>query len=84
MPDTPSLRDRLGGRWAVSLRGWAVLTSIALVSLPLSAQITDDGLQTLAASKSLKKLSLSGVKNVTPAGIAKLKQAKPELVVESN
>ena len=49
-----------------------------------SAQISDDGLQALAGSKSLKKLSLSGVKNVTPAGIAKLKQAKPELVVESN
>lgn len=42
MPDAPSLRDRLGGRWAISLRGWVALTVITLVSLPLSAQIADD------------------------------------------
>ena len=48
-----------------------------------SAQVTDNGLQTLAASKSLKKLSLSGLKNVTPAGIEKLKQARPELAIQT-
>ena len=48
-----------------------------------SAQVTDNGLQTLAASKSLKKLSLSGLKNVTPAGIEKLKQARPEFAIQT-
>jgi hypothetical protein len=48
-----------------------------------SAQVTDDGLQSLAASKSLKKLMLSGLKNVTPAGLAKLRQACPQLVIEA-
>ncbi|MDA0283146.1 MAG: hypothetical protein O3B86_07300, partial [Planctomycetota bacterium] len=38
-----------------------------------SAQITDSGLLSLAASKSLKKLSLSGLKKVTPAGIEQLR-----------
>jgi signal transduction histidine kinase len=36
------LRDRLGGRWAISLRGWIVMSVITLASLPLSAQISDD------------------------------------------
>ncbi len=48
-----------------------------------SAQVTDDGLQALAASKSLKKLTLSGLKKVSPAGIEKLRQARPELVIQS-
>jgi hypothetical protein len=47
-----------------------------------SAQVTDAGLQTLAASKSLKKLSLSGLKNITPAGIEQLRKARPELVIQ--
>jgi hypothetical protein len=47
-----------------------------------SAQLTDDGLQTLAAAKSLKKLSLTGVKSVTAAGIDRLRQARPDLVIE--
>lgn len=47
-----------------------------------SAQITDEGLQALAASKSLKKLTLSGLKKVSPAGIEKLRQARPDLQVQ--
>jgi len=46
------------------------------------AQLTDDGLQVLAACKSLKKLSLDGVKKVTAAGVDRLRQARPELVIE--
>lgn len=47
-----------------------------------SAQVTDDGLQSLAASKSLKKLALSGMKGITPAGIEKLRKSRPELTIE--
>jgi hypothetical protein len=47
------------------------------------AAITDDGLQQLAASKSLKKLALGSMKQVTPSGIARLKMAKPTLVIEA-
>jgi Leucine Rich repeat len=49
-----------------------------------SALITDEGLRALGASKSLKKLSLSGVKGVTPAGIEKLRKAQPKWVIEVN
>ena len=49
-----------------------------------SAQVTDDGLQLLAASKSLKKLSLSGLKGITPMGIEKLRKAQPKWVIEVN
>ena len=49
-----------------------------------SAQMTDEGLQALAASKSLKKLSLSGVKGITPAGIEKLRKAQPQWKIEVN
>jgi hypothetical protein len=48
-----------------------------------SAQVTDEGLQSLAASKSLKKLVLSGLKNITPAGLDKLRGACPQLTIES-
>jgi hypothetical protein len=48
-----------------------------------SAQITDTGLQALAASKSLKKISLSGCKSITPAGVEQLRKARPKLEVES-
>jgi hypothetical protein len=44
----------------------------------------DDGLQLLAASKSLKKLALSGLKGITPMGIAKLRKAQPKWVIEVN
>ena len=47
-----------------------------------SAKVTDEGLMELAASKSLKKLSLTGLKLVTPAGVEKLRKARPELQVE--
>ena len=50
-----------------------------------SAQITDAGLQALVASKSLKKLSLSGNKKLTPAGLEQArKAARPELTIEAN
>ena len=47
-----------------------------------SAQVTDEGLKYLATSKSLKKISLNGLKQVTAAGIDALKAARPELTVE--
>jgi hypothetical protein len=36
-----------------------------------------------AASKSLRKLTLSGLKNVTPAGTQRLRKSRPMLVVEA-
>jgi hypothetical protein len=48
-----------------------------------NAQVTDAGLQALAAAKSLKKLTLSGLKKVTSAGIEQLRKARPELVIQS-
>ncbi|MFO0870281.1 MAG: hypothetical protein U0935_15235 [Pirellulales bacterium] len=47
-----------------------------------SASVTDAGLLRLADCKTLKRLWLSGLKQVTPAGIAQLRQARPDLVVE--
>ena len=49
-----------------------------------SAQVTDAGLQLLAASRSLKKLSLGGLKGITPTGIEKLREAQPKWVIEVN
>ncbi len=46
------------------------------------AQITDQGLQALAASKSLKKLSVLGLKKITAEGVAKLKAAHPDWQIE--
>ena len=48
-----------------------------------SAQVDDEGLQSLAAAKSLKKLSLTGLKKITAAGIDRLKQSRPDLVIEA-
>ena len=47
-----------------------------------SARLTDEGLRHLAKSKSLKKITLSGLKQVTAAGIEELKKVRPELTVE--
>lgn len=47
-----------------------------------SAQLTDDGIQVLAGAKSLKKLSLSGMQKITPAGVERLRLARPELSIE--
>jgi hypothetical protein len=47
-----------------------------------NAQLTDDGLQALAGSKTLKTVTLSGMKKVTPAGVERLRQARPELVID--
>ena len=48
-----------------------------------SAPVDDEGLQSLAAAKSLKKLSLFGLKKITPAGLDRLRKARPELVIEA-
>ena len=47
-----------------------------------SAQVTDEGLRHLFGAKSLKKITVSGLKQVTDAGIEELKKARPELIVE--
>ena len=47
-----------------------------------SAQLTNAGLQMLAMSKSLKKLTISGLKNVTPQGVDALQKVRPDLVIE--
>jgi hypothetical protein len=47
-----------------------------------NAQVTDAGLATLAESKSLKKLSLGGLKRVTPEGIERLRKARPDWQIE--
>ena len=47
-----------------------------------SAKVTDEGLMELAVSKSLKRLSLSGLKGVTPAGVERLRKARPEMQVD--
>ena len=47
-----------------------------------SAQVTDAGLQILATSKSLKRLTLSGMKGITPAGVERLKASRPELLID--
>ena len=47
-----------------------------------SAQLTNDGIQVLAGAKSLKKLSLSGMRKITPAGVERLRLARPELSIE--
>lgn len=47
-----------------------------------SAIVTDEGLQSLASAKSLKKLSLTGLKNVTSDGIDQLRKTRPDLNIE--
>lgn len=47
-----------------------------------STQLSDDGLQALAESKTLKNLSLIGNKKVTAAGVERLRKARPELTIE--
>jgi hypothetical protein len=48
-----------------------------------SAQLTDEGLQALAASKSLKKLTLTGLKQVTAEGVKRLRESLPQCVIEN-
>lgn len=47
-----------------------------------SAQVTDEGLQFLAASKSLKNLTLRRMKNITPAGVESLRTTRPGLIID--
>lgn len=49
-----------------------------------NAKVTDEGIQHLAESKSLKKLTLSRLKNVSKRGIERLQKARPELKVAVN
>lgn len=47
-----------------------------------SAQITDEGLMALAASKSLKTVTLEGLKKISESGVARLRSARPEVTIE--
>ena len=47
-----------------------------------SATLSDNGLQGLAAAKSLKKLSLTGIKSLTPAGVERLRKSRPEMAID--
>jgi hypothetical protein len=47
------------------------------------AKLTDEGLQKLAAVKTLKTVKLGKMKGVTAEGVAKLRAARPDLTVES-
>ena len=64
-----------------SLRGVGLMPALEEFNLG-SANVTDAGLMELAVSRSLKKMSLTGLKLVTPAGIERLRKACPELQVE--
>ena len=64
-----------------SLRGVGLIPALEEFNLG-SANGTDAGLMELAVSRSLKKMSLTGLKLVTPAGIERLRKAFPELQVE--
>lgn len=46
------------------------------------AQITNDGLQSLAACKSLKLLQITRLKEVTDAGVQQLQKSRPDLKVD--
>ncbi len=46
------------------------------------AKLTDTGLMHLTKSRSLKRLTLGRLKDVTEAGVAELKKARPELNIE--
>jgi signal transduction histidine kinase len=80
VPDAPSLRDRLGGRWAVSLRGWVALTAVTLLSLPLSAQIADDSPARRAAAFGLTLTTMvvvGAVMAVTSATVFRRRTTRP-------
>ena len=68
--------------------GMAVLDAVAklpaLETFSISgAALTDEGIQKLAAVKTLKAVKLGKMKGVTADGIAKLRAARPDMVVES-
>jgi hypothetical protein len=65
-----------------SLPAIAALPQLAEFRLG-SAQVTDQGLLALAASKSLKKITLSGLKQVTPDGVKRLREALPQCAIET-
>jgi len=48
-----------------------------------NARVTDDGLRSLSVCKSLEKLSLSGMKKITPAGVERLRKSCPNLMIDS-
>ena len=47
-----------------------------------SAKVTDEGMMALAGCKRLRKLTLYGLKQVSPEGIARLRKARPDLEIE--
>ena len=61
MPEAPTLRERLGGRWAISFKGWVVLTLIVLLSLPLGAQISDPSVERRAITFGLTLIAMLAV-----------------------
>jgi signal transduction histidine kinase len=61
VPEAPTLRERLGGRWAISFKGWVVLTLIVLLSLPLGAQISDPSVERRAITFGLTLITMLAV-----------------------
>jgi hypothetical protein len=49
-----------------------------------SAQVTDDGILALAELKSLKKLTLERLKNVSIEAIEQLRKSRPRMTIEFN
>lgn len=47
-----------------------------------SANVTDDALMELAASSSLKRLSFTGLKQVSAAGLERFRKARPDLQID--
>jgi len=64
-----------------SLRAVGLMSALEEFKLG-NANVTDEGLMGLVASTSLKRLSLTGLKQVTPAGLERLRKARPELQIE--
>ena len=42
MAEWPSVAERIGGRWAISLQGWLILSGIGTVGLTVSTPMTAD------------------------------------------
>jgi len=62
----------------------AVAKMSALETFSISAaKLTDDGIQKLAAVKTLKSVKFGKMKGVTADGIAKLRAARPDMTVQS-
>jgi len=62
-----------------SLRLVATLPNLNEFKIGGSAKVTDEGVLALGAIKTLQRLTLSGLKNVTPEGMERLRKARPEM-----